>query len=206
MYDSDTISTRSERLDAISVLFGGVCVAVIACILIGLRTVDTFRPDGIAWTIETDEQTIDATVDSGAGSIDGIVSSVTVIAPNVDGGSVAAIIASLALLTLAVLLVISCAMHIAWSFLRGRFFIEGTARSFEVAGGTIVFAPCLLLSLDTAGRNGVLQALDIVGGEPVHPTAAWALLPYIAIGLSVILIGTAFRRGIRLQRETEGLV
>ena len=206
MNEPDPTTIRSERLDALNVLFLGISVAVIACILIGLRVVSTFRPEGIAWTIDTDEQMVEATIDSGAASIAGIVSSVTVIAPNVNGWSVAAIIASLALVTLAVLFVIACVMRIAWSFLRGRFFSDGTARSFEVAGSTIVFAPCLLLSLDTAGRSGVLQALDIAGAEPVHPTAAWGLLPYIAVGVSVILIGTAFRRGIRLQRETEGLV
>jgi len=42
MYDSDATSTRSERLDAVTVLFYGICVAVIACILVGLRAVDTF--------------------------------------------------------------------------------------------------------------------------------------------------------------------
>lgn len=206
MIEPDPTTIRSERLDAISVLFFGICVAVIAGVVIGLRALDIFRPSGIAWPINIDERPIEASVDSGKASIDGIVSSVTVIAPNVDGGSVAAIIASLALVALAVLLVIACVMRIAWSFLRGRFFSDGTARSFEVAGSTIVFAPCFFLTLDTMGRNGVLQALELAGAEPLHPSAGWALLPYMAVGLSVILVGTAFQRGIRLQRETEGLV
>lgn len=206
MDDFDAPSDRSERLDALNVLFCGVCVAVLACILIGLRAASTFRPDGIAWTVEIDEQPINATVDSGAASVDGIVSSVTVVAPNVNGGSVAAIIGSFALVTLAVLLVIACVMRIAWSFLRGRFFNTVTARCFTTAGSTIVFAPGLFLALDLAGRSGILQALDLAGAEPVRPSASWETLPYIAVGVSVILIGTAFERAVRLQRETEGLV
>lgn len=199
-------TTRSETADAVTVILFGVVAAVIVGILTVFRAMSTFRDDGIAWMIPIDQQPVSATVGSGASNIEGIATDVMVFAPDVSGVAVSAIVASIALTTLAALLVIACVMFVAWSFLRGRFFAAGTARAFDVIGWALAVSPFVIVMLENIGRNGVVAALDIAGSEPVHPVEFWAVMPIFAIGVAVGLVAVAFRRGIRLQRETEGLV
>ena len=60
--------------------------------------------------------------------------------------------------------------------------------------------------LDTLGRNGVLAAAGIADYYPPSHALTEQFAP-IWIGAVVLsLIAIAFRRGIRLQRDTEGLV
>ncbi|MFY9714304.1 MAG: hypothetical protein WAK00_12585 [Microbacterium sp.] len=89
---------------------------------------------------------------------------------------------------------------------RGRFFAAGTARALDIIGWTLAVSPFVIVMLENIGRNGVVAALDIAGAEPVHPIEFWAVMPIFAIGVAVGLIAVTFRRGIRLQRETEGLI
>ena len=198
--------TRSETADAVTVILFGAAAAVVVGILTVFRALSTFRDDRIAWMIPIDQQPVSATVDSGASDIEGIATDVMVFAPDVNGVAVSAIVASIALTTVAALLVTACIMFVAWSFLRGRFFAVGTARAFDVIGWTLAVSPFVIVMLENIGRNGVVAALEIAGAEPVHPIEFWGVMPTFAIGVAVGLVAVAFRRGIRLQRETEGLV
>ncbi len=206
-------ATRSERADAIT----GILYAAAALVTVGLATTlrvgSTFRDAGIAWSIPIDEQPISATTDSGQISIEGIAQEAMVFATGVNGVSIAAIVAAIALWALAAVAVIGAVTLVAWNFLRGRFFVAGNARAFDVIGWTLVLAPMAIVMLETMGRNGVTAALGLGDGEPVHPIEFWAVAPIFATGVTVGLIAVAFRRGIRLQqekvvleKETEGLV
>lgn len=197
---------RNEYADAATVLLYGVAAAVIVGISIVSRALSTFREDGIAWTIPVDERPIDAGVDSGAITVNGIVQEVLVIAPDVNSVSVACIIAALALSATAALLVIGGTMSIARNFLRGHFFVRGNVVALDVIGWTVSVAPLLILTFEHMGRNGVLAALGLADAESIHPVQFWAILPVLAIGVAIGLVSRAFRRGIALQKETEGLV
>jgi hypothetical protein len=208
-----TAATRSERADAITVILYAAAALVTVGIATALRALSTFRDQGIAWSIPIDEQPISATTDSGAISIDGIAQQAMVFATDVNAVSVAAIVAAIALWAIAALTVIGAVTLVAWNFLRGRFFVKGNARAFDVIGWTLVLAPIAIVMLETMGRNGVTSALGIGDGEPVHPIEFWTVAPIFAVGVTVGLIAVAFRRGIRLQhekvvleRDTEGLV
>lgn len=206
-------TTRSERADAITVILYAAAALVTVGIATVLRVGSTFRDDGIAWTLPIDEQPISATTDSGQISIEGIAQEAMVFATGVNGVSIAAIVAAIALWALAAVAVIGAVTLVAWNFLRGRFFVAGNARAFDVIGWTLVLAPMAIVMLETMGRNGVTAALGLGDGEPVHPIEFWAIAPIFATGVTVGLIAVAFRRGIRLQqekvvleKETEGLV
>lgn len=208
-----TTATRSETADAITVILYAAAALVTMAFATSLRVAGTFRDSGIAWSIPIDEQPISATTDSGAISVEGIAQDAMVFATDVNTVSVAAIIAAIGLWALAALLVIGSVTLVAWNFLRGRFFVRGNARAFDVIGWTLVAAPILIVMLETMGRNGVTAALGIGDGEPVHPIEFWSVAPIFATGVTVGLIAVAFRRGIRLQheklaleKETEGLV
>lgn len=208
-----TTATRSERADASAVIFYAAAALVAVGIGTALRVAATFREVGIAWSMPIDEQPLAATVDSGQQSIDGVAQEVMVFATGVDGAAVAAIVASIALWTLAATAVIGAVTLVAWNFLRGRFFVPSNARAFDVIGWTLVLAPIAIVILEAVARNGISAALGLGAGEPAHPIEFWAVAPIFATGVAVGLIAVAFRRGIRLQqeksvleKETEGLV
>lgn len=208
-----TKATRSETADAITVILYAAAALVAVAFATILRVAGTFRDSGIAWSIPIDEQPISATTDSGAISVEGIAQDAMVFATGVNTVSVGAIIAAITLWALAALLVIGSVTLVAWNFLRGRFFVRGNARAFDVIGWTLVVAPILIVMFETMGRNGVTSALGLGEGEPAHPIEFWSVAPIFATGVTVGLIAVAFRRGIRLQNEklalekdTEGLV
>lgn len=208
-----TTATRSERADASAVLLYAAAALVSVGVATALRVAGTFRDQGIAWSLPIDEQPISATADSGQLAVEGIAQEALVFATGVSAVSVAAIVAAIALWALAATAVIAAVTLVAWNFLRGRFFVPGNARAFDVIGWTLVLAPLAIVLLETVGRNGVLAALGLGDGEPTHPIEFWAVAPVFATGITVGLIAVAFRRGIRLQREkaalekeTEGLV
>ncbi len=208
-----TAPTRSETADAIAVILYAAAALVTVAFATILRVAGTFRDSGIAWSIPIDEQPISATTDSGAISVEGIAQDAMVFATGVNAVSVGVIIAAITLWALAALLVIGSVTLVAWNFLRGRFFVRGNARAFDVIGWTLVVAPILIVMFETMGRNGVTSALGLGEGEPAHPIEFWSVAPIFATGVTVGLIAVAFRRGIRLQneklalqKETEGLV
>ena len=208
-----TRATRSETADAIAVILYAAAALVTVAFATILRVAGTFRDSGIAWSIPIDEQPISATTDSGAISVEGIAQDAMVFATGVNAVSVGAIIAAISLWALAALLVIGSVTLVAWNFLRGRFFVRGNARAFDVIGWTLVVAPILIVMFETMGRNGVTSALGLGEGEPAHPIEFWSVAPIFATGVTVGLIAVTFRRGIRLQNEklalekdTEGLV
>ncbi|KQZ24195.1 MULTISPECIES: hypothetical protein [unclassified Microbacterium] len=208
-----TTPTRSQSADAITVILFGAAAVIVTAISTVLRVLSTFRDQGIAWSIPIDEQPIDATVDSGAVSVQGIAQHAMVFATGVDAASTAAIIGSLALWAIAPLIVIVGIMVVAGNFLRGRFFVRSNARAFDTIGWTLVLAPMLIVMLENVGLNGVSAAVGLEGGGPVHPIEFWSIVPIFATGVAVGLIAAAFRQGIRLQKtntalanDTKGLV
>lgn len=199
-------SSRSEAADAITVIVIGVLGAVAVIVAAVMRAVSTFRPAGIAWTLNVDDAPAEATVGSGAVSVSGIAEQLTAIVPDVNTLSRFAIGASIAVWACTALLVIASVMFVAWSFLRGRFFVPATARAFGVIGWSIVLGTGAVMTLDTLGGNGVLAALGAGDLGQVRATEVWAYAPAWAIGVCVGIVAVAFRRGVRLQRETELLV
>lgn len=194
-----TRAQRSATADFVTVILFAIAAGIGTIITTTLRLFDTFRPDGFAWRLHIDELPVDTSF--GAALTD----SVLVVSPDVNAvsmasGAVSGIIAGLAALT-----VTAAVAFVAWRFLRGGFFVTATARAFDVIGWTLLIGGVGVMSFDTLARNGVLAAVGIEG-EPIHPTEFAAFAPVWAIAVAVGLLGHAFRRGIRLQKETEGLV
>ncbi|WP_350351235.1 hypothetical protein ABS642_18150 [Microbacterium sp. A8/3-1] len=205
MAASATPQTRSDTADAITVIFLSAAALVIVGISTALRIGSTFRDSGIAWVIPIDEQPISATADSGAVQVEGIAQQAMVFATGVDAGSVAAIVAAIALWAIAALVVLGSVALVAWNLLRGRIFVPGNARAFDAIGWTLAVAPFVIVILETIGRNGVTATLGLGVVDPVHPIEFWAVTPIFATGVAVGLIAVAFRRGIRLRQQKEGL-
>ncbi|MFK4115007.1 hypothetical protein ACI2K6_10290 [Microbacterium sp. NPDC006705] len=201
-----TRGPRSDAADAIAVLMLGLGAAITVVLTVIARFMNVFREAGVAWRIDIDDEPFSASVGSGAGYVDGIVENALVIAREVDGGTAVALAGSIIAWGVASLVVIAAVMYVARSFLRGRLFVPATARAFDVIGWSIVSGALVILVLENIGRNGILAALGVDDVEPLHFLDFWAYAPAWAIGVAVGLIAIAFRRGVRLQRDTEGLV
>ncbi|MGR6743154.1 hypothetical protein ACU6RU_14070 [Microbacterium sp. F1-18] len=201
-----TRGPRSDAADAITVLLLGIGAAITVVLSVVARFLDVFRDAGVAWRIDIDDEPFSASVGSGTGYVDGVVQNALVIAPEVDGGTAAALAGSIVVWGITCLAVILAVMYVARSFLRGRFFVPATARAFDVIGWALVGGGFVVLILENIGRNGVLSALGVGEGEPLHFLDFWGWAPVWAVGVTVGLIAVAFRRGVRLQRDTDGLV
>lgn len=201
-----TRSQRSETADLVTVMVLGALAALVVSSVTITRLWSAFRDVGFAWTVMIDELPVDATVDSGEHAVNGIASELLLIIPGIDGPTAFAGATSIILWGLTALIVIGVAMFLAWSFLRGRFFVTATARAFDVIGWTLVIGGLAAVGLENMARNGVLAASVGAGGEPLHPLDFWAFAPVWAVGVVMGMLGMAFRRGMRLQHETEGLV
>jgi hypothetical protein len=203
---SERATSRSHTADAVTVLLIGAAAAVVVVLSTVLRFVGTFRDAGVATTIDVDDAPVLAGVGSGATEVPGIVEEVLVIVPDLDIGSRIALAASIGLWALAALVVIGAILLLALNFLRGRVFAASSARAFDVIGWTVVLAAIGILGAENMAANGVLSALGAESGGPLHPREFWAFAPAWAIGTAVGLLGIAFRRGIRLERDVRGLV
>lgn len=197
---------RSDAADAITLLLLGTGAAITVVLTVVARFMDVFREAGVAWRIDVDAEPFSASVGSGTGYVDAIVENALVIAPEVDATTSAALAGSIIAWGVACLVVIIAVMYVARSFLRGRLFVPATARAFDVIGWAIIAGGLAVLVLENIGRNGVLRALGVTDVEPLHFLDFWGWAPVWAVGVAVGLVSLAFRRGVRLQRDTEGLV
>jgi len=200
-------TTTRERSDSATVLAIGV-IAAVATVWWGAdRAYSTFgAPLGIAWHIQIDEMPVNATVGSATGDVSAIVGEGTVFAEHVNAVSIVMIIVSLVASILTALVVIGCVMFLARSAMRGTLFTRRTARAWDVIGGALVAGGVLMLVGDTLGGNGVLAALGLQDADVAPSVGFWGYAPMWAVGCACGLIGIAYRRGLALQRDTEGLV
>jgi hypothetical protein len=129
-----------------------------------------------------------------------------VIAEGVNVLSTVSLGASIIVSTIAWLVVIALFATLALRFLRGRFFDPTNPRLLDAAGWTMFGGALAISFLDTLGRNGVLAAAGLGEFQP----SSWAIIAsFIPIWIAATVLGLislAFRRGIRMQRDTDGLV
>lgn len=197
---------RSEQSDAITVILAGAAAAVVVVIANVLNFLDTFRPDGIAARVPLESGSGEGVLDSSSARISGSLSELTVVVTDLDTVSTLCLGAAIVVAALAELVVIAAVMHLAWSFLRGRFFVRTTTRDFGVISWAMFLGALGVLLLEHMGINGVLATIGADGREPVHPIHFWAFAPFWFAATAVGLLSVAFRCGAQLQRDTEGLV
>ncbi|MGN7977560.1 hypothetical protein ACTJJ4_08305 [Microbacterium sp. 22195] len=199
--------TKSEKQDAVTVVGVGVLAALFTLYWGVMRAWRTFgSPDGIAWNITVDETPVNVTVGSDTGSVDVIMREGIVYSDQVNAVSVTMIAVSIAASVLTALVVIACIVYLAHCALRGHLFRTGTIQVWNVIAGALIGGGALMLFGDTLGGNGVLAAVGL-GDAEVSPSVGFqGYAPMFAVAIACGLVSIAFRRGVRLQKETEGLV
>jgi len=202
-----TNTTTQERRDAATVLTVGVLACIATLYWCAVRAGQTFgSPLGIAWNIAIDETPVNVTVGSLTGSVNAIVGEGTVYSDHVNAVSVTMLVVSLVASTLTSLVVIACVMYLAHCALRGTLFTRATMRIWDVIAIALIAGAALMLFGDTLGGNGVLAAVGLQDADVSASVGFWGFAPMWATGVACGLMSIAFRRGLRLQRDTEGLV
>lgn len=189
--------------EAISVIVGGVLAAAVVVTTATWRAVETFRPEGLAWTLPIEGQRIEAIVEPDRMPVSGLAESLTIVSPAADALAYAATAASILLWALTALTVIGGIVHLAWNVLRGRVFSRTTVRDLNLICGALVGGAALIYVCDDLTRRTLLASLEI--GEAMRPAPVGFWISW-AVGFTTGLLAYAFRRGLQLQRDTEGLV
>jgi hypothetical protein len=199
-------TTRKERNDIVTTLLVAGILAVIALVLTVLRFVDTFTTAGVAVGVPFAAAPAQLRAVDSRPATTVQVTEALLVAESVNPISQVALAVSIAVGGLAWLGVIGCFAALALRFLRGRFFDAGNIRLLDGAVWTMFGGALAVYALETLGRNGVLAATGL--GD--YSVPSWAVTaPFVPIWIAAMVLGLiaiAFRRGIRLQRDTEGLV
>ncbi|GAA5091969.1 hypothetical protein GCM10025760_19900 [Microbacterium yannicii] len=199
-------TTTKERNDIISTLVVAGVVAAIVVVASVVRWLETFTLEGISVPVPFAGVPADFAPADGLPVTTVRVTEGDVIAVGVNAVSTFSVGASIIVSAAAWLVVIALFGTLAVRFLRGRFFDPTNPRLLDAASWTMLGGALAVYFLDTFGRNGVLAAAGL--GEFLPDS--WAITAsFIPIWIAAIVLGLislAFRRGIRLQRDTDGLV
>ncbi|UJP10120.1 hypothetical protein L2X99_17515 [Microbacterium sp. KUDC0406] len=200
-------TTTRERRDAATVVGVGILAALFTLYWGAMRAWQTFgSPDGVAWNIAVDETPANVTVGSETGSVDVIVREGVVYSDQVNVVSVVMIAVSVVASVLTALVVIACVVYLARCALRGDLFRKGTIQVWNVIAGALIGGGALMLFGDTLGGNGVLAAVGLGDADASPSVGFQGYAPMFAVAIVCGLMSIAFRRGVQLQKETEGLV
>lgn len=201
-----TSGERSSTADGFTVILWGTAAAVLTVISAIIDLNGTFTPDGLALAVRVDPAAVSAAIESTTVAVAGTATEVTVVSADVNAVSTACAAASILLTALARLIIIGAVMHLAWSFLRGRFFSPAVTRDLYAISIAVIAWGLGGILLDRMAHNGMLTALGVEETEPLHPLEFWGITGYVFASVAVGLLALAFRRGLQLQKDTEGLV
>lgn len=199
-------TTKKERNDILATLGVSGVLAVIVLVAAVIRWLETFTPEGTSVPVPFGFVPAELTPQDGLPPTAVDVTWGNVSAEGTNLLSVMSLAASIVVGAVAALTVIALFAVLALRFLRGRFFDATNPRVLDAAGWTMFAGALAVYLLDTLGRNGVLAAAGLADFDP----NSWALVwPFFAVWIGATVLGLlslAFRRGIRLQRDSEGLV
>ncbi|WP_449278154.1 hypothetical protein [Leucobacter sp. GX24907] len=207
-------TAHSVRTDAITVIIMSVLAAGAVITLAAFRSLRLFTPDGVAWTLPVEPQTLTAdglTLYSSSGPaesepITGTATALEVIVNDLNTVSTVCLAASIVIIAIAALIAIACTARIAWLFLRGRFFTRSASAALRTLNWSLAAGVLFFHLLWTMGRNGVEAALN-VRAQSIDGFEWWGWYWIVLFAIvSLGLVDVALRRAIRLQQDTEGLV
>lgn len=191
---------RNDLLTAITV--GALVIGVL--VYDGVqRLVDLFgTPGAITVTTHVPTQQITAAIGDGTAAT---VGSATLVVEGVNVISVICLVLAIALCALCLIAVAALGVVLCGRLLRGVVFDQVNARlTFAMSMGLLA-AGLVGPWFENMGLNGVFAAL---GGD--YGDGRWLLfrdgIPLFVAAIAVGVLVIVFRRGARLQKETEGLV
>ncbi|MCR2764946.1 hypothetical protein NQ152_15670 [Microbacterium sp. zg.B48] len=198
--------TRRERADLMAPLIAAVALAVVVVVTTVIRWLETFTPAGLVAGVPFPGVPVDFSPAEGEPVTSVHVTAGDIVARGVNSVSTVSLGLSIVVGALAWLAVIAVFATLAVRFLHGRFFDRGNPRLLDAAAWTMLGGALAVYMLETFGRNGVLAAAGLSGYVPPSWAVAAPFIPIWIAAMALGLISLAFRRGIRMQRDSEGLV
>ncbi|WP_040165836.1 hypothetical protein [Microbacterium gorillae] len=196
---------KSQQLDLTATLVVGPAAALIALLVAGFRFAAAFTADGVRVAVPLTNARADTTL-AGGEVVVGSPDVLTLTVPDLNPTSSIALGVSIAL-TAATWIAVSLLMVVlARELFAGRPFSRRATRAVVSASWITFAATCVIMLADRFAQNGALAA---VAPEATLDTGYSSLLPYVlgwAFAFCLGLLGLAFTRGARLQKDTEGLI
>ncbi|QEE60549.1 hypothetical protein FVA74_02415 [Salinibacterium sp. dk2585] len=192
-----------ESTDLWTTIAAGAIAAVIVIVVTVLRMLDLFSVDGIAARVPIPDG-LGAELPLGGNPVESVVFEAQITSQDLARATVDSLAAAIIIPALAYLAVIGCAIAFCINLMRGRSFTRGNTR--------LVFATALIVLLGALftqwatimGANGTYAALGAeFDGQSAVMDDFW---PAYLAAMGIAAVAIAFRRGERLQRDTEGLV
>jgi hypothetical protein len=167
--------------------------------LAALRLVNAFSSGGLTTEVTIPESRGDATPSGDALQVtQGIVT-----LQHPDAGLVALMIGTIVLAAVAGILVVISYFVLTAEITRERTFSRRAIRSLYAMSAVVLITTVGCYAMDMAIGRAVRAAAGLAAVGTDAPVSYWM---GFAVGGGIGLVATAFQRGARLQRETEGLV
>jgi hypothetical protein len=108
--------------------------------------------------------------------------------------------------TLTQALVVFAFAYLSWRLLRREPFLASLPRTFAGAGAILSIGGLVSQALAGFGAWSVAAELGSDGPDSFWPLVMTIDLLPVALGFGLLLVAAAFRYGVKLTRDTEGLV
>lgn len=194
--------TRGDRSDLWSTGIFAALSALAVVVIAVWRLVELFSAPG-GLTVTAPVVAGDEPVAVGASA--GQATSLRFFAPGVNVVSVACLVLEIVLVAGGFLAVIALAVLVVRRAARDRAFARGTSRLVMAIALVLLGVSVAAVFLRIVGLNGAFAAVDAFDRFDQQAVNLAAFPIYIAAA-AVASLGLTFRRGERLQKETEGLV
>ena len=192
--------TRGDRSDLWST--GVAAVLAVACVVViaVVRLVNLFSaPGGLTVTAPV------VATEGRIGALNGEATVVRFFAADVNIISIACLVLEILLTATGYLAIVTLAAVIVLRSARDRAFARGTAKLVTAIAMTLLGVSVVGVYLQIVGLNGAFAAVDAFDQFDQQAINLSAFPLYIAAA-AIASLGLTFRRGERLQRDTEGLV
>jgi ABC-type Fe3+ transport system permease subunit len=193
-------AARRDRGNVWSALVVGVILALIVVNDAVNAVLRLFSTPG-ATTVVIPFGPQDVTLENG---VDAVVAAAQVTASGVDPVAVGCLVFSIVFPALVALAGIALGIALCIRVLRGQVFNKENTQALLLVSLALIVTPIVTGWFRSMGIDGVVEALDAAFGMPwrIYETG----IPLVVIGIALFVLVAAFRRGERLQRDTEGLV
>lgn len=194
---------KADRNDLLTAIIVGALVIGVL-VYDGVQRLTTLFGTAGAVTVMAPVPLQQITAAIGDGAV-ALVDSAILVADGVNVVSVVSLVLAIALRTLCLITVAALGVILCRRLLRGVVFDQVNARLTFVMSMGLLAAGLVGPWFENMGLNGVFAAL---GGD--YGDARWLLfrdgVPLFVAAIAVGVLVIVFRRGVRLQKETEGLV
>lgn len=193
----------SSRTDIATTMVVGGIAAIAIIVALVLRLAEVLPNRSVPVRVWLDGEQAVLPVGSSGARVPVSVEGGTILVSGLPGITLTSVALEAAVPALAAVAIIACVLLLCRNLLSGRAFSPGNTRLVTAISLLIASGWALSLLFTTMANNGAVAAMS--GGELDSATLQVDWVPVLA-SMAVGAVAAAFRRGERLERDTDGLV